>query len=226
VPEAPSRQNDRLVPVWDAAVRLFHWLLVALVAGAWVSVELGEMEVHRWIGYTILTLVVFRVVWGFLGSRHARFSDFLRGPRAVWRYLRGKPVDYGGHNPLGGWSVLALLGLLLLQAGTGLFATDEILFEGPFYPAVDSGTAGWLTSVHKQNFDLLLALIALHVVAVVFHRIARRHDLITPMFTGLDPLRPGRERPRPWWAALLVFTLAAGAVAGLLAMAPPPVSYF
>jgi cytochrome b len=222
-----SRPPQRpALPVWDPAVRLFHWALVALVAGAWISVELGAMEVHRWCGYSLLTLVLFRLAWGLVGSRHARFGDFLRPPRTVWRYLRGGDVVYGGHNPLGGWSVAALLGVLLLQAGTGLFATDEILFEGPYYPAVEGATAAWLTAIHKQNVDVLLALIALHVGAVLFHRLARGHDLVRPMITGYDPLRPGLEQPRPPWLALVVAALAAGAVAALLALAPPPVSYF
>ncbi|MEJ2575580.1 MAG: cytochrome b/b6 domain-containing protein [Gammaproteobacteria bacterium] len=218
--------EHRPVPVWDLPTRLFHWLLVAAVATSWLSVELGAMEVHRWSGYAILSLVVFRLLWGVFGSPHARFGDFVRGPGAVWRYLRGHDVDYGGHNPLGGWAVLALLALLLVQAVSGLFATDEILFEGPYYPAVAAETAAWLTGVHKQNFDLLLALVALHVAAVLFHRLARGHDLLRPMLTGLDPERPGRARPRPWWLALTAAAIATGAVAGLLALAPPPVSYF
>ncbi|MCU0971916.1 MAG: cytochrome b/b6 domain-containing protein, partial [Gammaproteobacteria bacterium] len=127
----------RAVRVWDLPVRLFHWTLVALVLASWATRELGEMEAHRLSGYGILVLVLFRVLWGFIGTRHARFADFVRTPAAMRAHMRetlaGRPTRFLGHNPAGGWSVLAMLACLLVQGVTGLFLTDDILFDGPFY---------------------------------------------------------------------------------------------
>jgi cytochrome b len=213
-------------PLWDLPTRLFHWGLVLLLANAWLSVRQGWMEIHRWNGYALLALLGFRLLWGWFGSRHARFSDFLYGPRQVWRYLRGQPVVYGGHNPAGGWAVLAMLLLLLIQGVTGLFATDEILFEGPLYPAVSSGTAEALTRWHKLNFDLVLALVGLHLAALAVHRLLKGEPLIVAMWTGRHPQRRGREAPVPLWRALLALAASAGLVAGMLALAPAPVSSY
>ena len=211
-------------PIWDLPTRLFHWLLVAAFATAWLSAELGYMEVHRWNGYTILTLLGFRLLWGLFGSRHARFRDFLFPPATVLRYLRGAPVDYAGHNPAGGWSVLAMLLLLTIQGVTGLFATDEVLFEGPYYPAVSEATAAWLTTWHKFNFNLILALVALHLAAIAYHRWIKGDNLVIAMLTGRHPARAGREPPVPLWRALVALGLSGGLVAGVLALAPPPAS--
>lgn len=213
-------------PLWDLPMRLFHWGLVVLLANAWLSQQRGWMEVHRWNGYLLLTLLGFRLLWGWIGSRHARFGDFLYRPGQVWRYLRGRPVAYGGHNPAGGWAVLAMLALLLVQGVTGLFATDEILFEGPLYPAVASDTAAWLTRWHKLNSDLLLGLVGLHLVALAVHRLVHGERLIGAMLTGRHPQRPGREAPVPAWRALLALAVSAGLLAGVLALAPPPASSY
>jgi cytochrome b len=221
---APSGQEA--FPLWDLPVRLFHWLLVVLVIGSWVTHELGEMELHKWCGYSVLTLVGFRILWGFVGSPQARFSDFVCGPWSVWHYLRSGTTDFRGHNPAGGWSVLALLGVLLAQGLTGLFATDEILFDGPYRPAVDSHTADWLTAIHKQNFNLLLALIGLHIAAVLYYRFRKGRDLIRPMLHGHDPQRPPSGPPAPWWRALASLAVSVGALATALALAPPPASLF
>ncbi len=208
-------------PLWDLPTRAFHWAVAVLVAGAWLSAELGYLELHRWNGYAVLVLLGFRILWGFAGSQHALFADFLYGPAAVWRYLRGGPVAYGGHNPVGGWAVLAMLVVLLLQGATGLFATDEVLFEGPYYPAVDSATADWLTRWHKLNFNLILGLAGLHLAAILYHRLVGGRDLVTAMLVGRDPLRPGRAAPAPLWRALLALAVSAALLAVVLALAPP-----
>lgn len=221
-------QPLRAVYVWDLPVRLFHWSLVALVILSWASRELDYMEVHRWSGYAILTLVVFRIGWGFAGSRHARFADFVRTPRAMRAYmadiLAGAKAQHLGHNPAGGWSVMAILACLLVQAVTGLFVTDEVLFDGPFFRAVSEATAHRLKQLHGINFNILLLLIGLHLTAIAFYRIAKGENLVRPMVTGtkwvsLDA--PAEDAPRVgWWRAPLVLACAAALVFGTLSLAP------
>jgi len=184
------------VHVWDFPTRTFHWLLVALIAFEWASVHLGGrfMTYHMWGGDAVLTLLVFRLAWGFVGSRTARFSHFVRSPRQTLAYIRSwrnrATFDGYGHNPVGGWAVGAFLVSLSIQVGTGLFATDDILTEGPLNPLIRNKTADFLTHIHKLNFDFLLALMATHIIAVVLHKLVGGHDLVRPMITGRAP----RER--------------------------------
>lgn len=179
-----DRAVTRFAPLWDAPVRLFHWALVALIAFSWWSGERHEMEWHRTSGYTILGLIVFRLYWGVAGGRTARFAQFVRGPRAVVGYLRGGAGGAPGHNPLGGWSVVAMLGTVAAMVTAGLFAVDvDGLESGPLadYVSFDQGrvAAAW----HGTIFDVLLALIALHVVAVLLY-LLRGRNLIGAMIHG------------------------------------------
>ncbi len=215
-----SEPERKPIRVWDLPTRVFHWALVALVAVSWVSAEIGgnAMEYHVWSGYAVLTLVLFRLLWGVVGSQTARFSDFIRGPRAAWRHLRalfGGPGEaHVGHTPLGGWMILALLTGLLVQAGTGLFANDDIMTQGPLSRKVSKDMSDWLTGVHKENFEILLALIGLHVAAVLFYWLVKRDNLIVPMITGrkrVDAATPA-PRLRTAWLALLPLAAAAGVV--------------
>ena len=185
----PSGARHRVL-VWDLPTRLFHWVLVGLVAFTVGSGKLGgnAMTYHLWGGFAILVLVLFRVLWGLAGGRHARFRDFVRGPRAVTAYasslLKRDAQRYLGHNPLGGWSILALLLVLLIQAATGLFANDDILTEGPLAVQVSKAASDALTRVHRFNQQVLLALVAIHVAAVFFYLAIKRENLIMPMITG------------------------------------------
>lgn len=181
---APHDSSRR---VWDLPVRLTHWLLVICVAGSWLTHQAGVQWFgwHRRLGYATLVLVLFRIVWGFVGTRHARFANFVRGPRAIMAYLGGGArQETVGHNPLGALSVVAMLGLLLLQAGTGLFANDEIANAGPFYGWVSQPTSNRITALHHSNSDWLLAMIALHVAAVAWYAWVRRTPLVRAMLTG------------------------------------------
>ena len=186
----PLEASGRLILVWDLPTRLFHWLLVALVITSFATGKIGGlwMKYHMWSGYAIFGLLLFRVAWGFVGGRHARFSDFVCGPGAVLRYARTlidrQPPRHLGHNPLGGWSVLAMLIALLVQAVTGLFSNDDIFIEGPLYPWVSKAASDWLTHIHKLNQEIILLLVAVHVVAVFFYLILKNENLIQPMFTG------------------------------------------
>jgi cytochrome b len=218
----------RAVRVWDLPVRLFHWTLVALVLTSWVARELGEMEAHRLSGYGILVLVLFRVLWGFVGSRHARFADFVRTPAAMRAYMKdtlaGRPTRFLGHNPAGGWSVLAMLACLLVQALTGLFLTDDILFDAPFHGVLSKQWTERLDALHEANFALLLVLIGVHVSAIAFYRLVKRENLVAPMITGRKwvPIDTDAEGvpPSSWWRAPMALAIAVAIVAGALSFAP------
>ena len=178
----PARTRIRL---WDLPVRLFHWSLVLMVVLAIITGELGGawMEVHGKAGLGIVGLVVFRLVWGLIGSDHARFLSFLPTPTKLKAYLKGQWRGVG-HNPLGALSVIALLSLLAVQGGTGLFSNDDISFNGPLFTLVDEALAGRLTTLHKQFANLLLGLLAVHVAAIVFYARFKRDNLVKPMVTG------------------------------------------
>jgi len=210
--------------LWDLPTRIFHWAIVICLPLSWWSAENENYELHQWLGYTVIVLVVSRVLWGFAGSRHSRFADFLVGPRRVVAYLRGLEAAGAGHNPLGGWSVLVLLALLLLQAISGLFNSDDVLFSGPLYYAANSEWRDIMGLVHEVAFDALLAFVGLHILAVVYHQYWRKEPLLQAMMRGSAPGRSGREAPVPLWRALLIASLAAFALWGILQWAPPPPS--
>lgn len=213
--------------VWDPAVRLFHWVLVALVITSVATGLTGgnAMQWHERSGVAILALLLFRWLWGFLGSTTARFSDFLAGPRRVLGFartlLRNEPAHVAGHNPLGGWMVLFLLLSLTLQAGTGLFADDEIFTTGPLAHRVSGSATDLATAIHGRNAWVLIGLVAVHVAAVLFHRVVRRENLVGPMVTGRKTWPTGEPPPAlrftPNWIAMLLFTLSAGGVVATLA---------
>ncbi len=224
VEESPATPRTKGRTVWDLPVRLFHWLLVALLVSQVVTVNIGgnAMDYHMLGGYAVLALVVFRIAWGFAGSRHARFADFLRGPAAVLAYARALfgpgYSPHAGHNPLGGWSVMLMLGSLLVQAGTGLFADDDIMTAGPLARHVSGDTVSLLTKIHAINAWVLAALIALHLAAVLFYWLVKRENLIAPMIHGCKTLpadRPAAQGPGLWRAALIL-ALSGLAVAGLV----------
>ena len=211
------------VKVWDIPVRVFHWLLVAAMAFLVVSGKVGGnlMEYHVYAGYSVLALVLFRVLWGFAGSTHARFASFVAGPSRgiayAKRLLSGAPAHSAGHNPLGGWMVIVLLLSLLLQGGTGLFSNDDIAFEGPLYPFISKSLSDRLTSLHHINANVLIALVATHVAAVLFHVFVKKEDLVRAMFTGVKRLPAGTEgtqglRTGSSWLALVIAIACFGAV--------------
>lgn len=199
--------------VWDLGVRVFHWLLVALVAGLWVTATSdGDwMAVHQWLGVTVITIVFTRIVWGFVGSETARFSSFLVGPKSVGRYLKRficseDDVAFVGHNPAGGWSVMLLLSFLVFQALTGLFSNDDIFFDGPLAGVVGKDLSDVITGLHQQLFDILMILIGVHVAAVIVHLVFKRDNLIRPMVSGVKKFKSDTKAPslQPAWKAFFI----------------------
>ena len=215
-------------PVWDLPLRLAHWSLAIAVAGAFATHYAGTewFPWHRAFGYAVVVLVAFRIVWGFVGTRHARFVTFVRGPRAIFDFLAGRgPAAYAGHNPLGALSVIALLASLAVQAATGLFANDEIANTGPFYGWISPATSNRLTAVHAWNSNLLIALVALHLAAIAWYGLVRRRPLVLAM---LDGRRPAAEVPEGeaiggsrTLLALAIVAVLAAALAFVVRRAPP-----
>jgi cytochrome b len=199
--------------VWDAPTRLFHWAIVLLIATSYVTVHKGWMKLHMLSGYTILTLVLFRVIWGFVGSETSRFSRFLHSPLAALRQLAQfrdrSPDTEVGHNAAGGWMVLVILAVLGMQLASGLSVTDEDdNIMGPLAKFVGPTWSGRLTSFHMLNFNILLGLIVLHVLAVVAYAMVKRHDLVRPMITGKKRLPAATRAPRMTSPLLALVILA------------------
>ncbi|CAB1370042.1 cytochrome b/b6 domain-containing protein [Denitratisoma oestradiolicum] len=214
------------VKIWDLPTRVFHWMLFILVVAAVVTENLGgnAMEWHGRIGLAILGLVSFRISWGFVGSTYARFGHFLRGPRTLRAYLRGEWQGLG-HNPLGAWAVLALLLLLLTQALTGLFANDDIAFNGPLYDLVGKALSDRLRGLHAISAYLLMSLVSLHILAILYYRKVKRQNLVTPMLTGWieaegEPSRGGGIVA--FIVSTLIAILVVYAASGALLPPPPP----
>ncbi|MEO5774240.1 MAG: cytochrome b/b6 domain-containing protein [Sphingomicrobium sp.] len=217
--------TDTKQRVWDLPTRLIHWLLVALIAFSWWSAENGEIDWHIWSGISVLTLLVFRLLWGIFGSSTARFAVFVRGPRAVRAYLRD-PGGWrsAGHTPLGALSVVALLGLTAIQVALGLVSVDEDgLNEGPLAGLVSVDAADTARGLHGIFFNVLLAFIILHVAAILYYRLFERKRLIGPMITGRAELNPDAEPMRPvkWWVAILCLLVALAFSRWIVAGAPP-----
>jgi cytochrome b len=209
--------------VWDAPTRLFHWAIVLLIVTSYVTVHKGWMQLHMLSGYTILTLVLFRVIWGFVGSETSRFSRFLHSPLAALRQLAQlrdrSPDTEVGHNAAGGWMVLVLLAVLGMQLASGLSVTDEDdNIMGPLAKFVGPTWSGRLTSFHILNFNILLGLIVLHVLAVAAYAMVKRHDLLRPMITGKKRLPAATRAPRMTSPLLaLVILVVMGVCVWLLA---------
>ncbi len=181
-------RSPAAVRVWDLPLRVFHWALVLCIIGSLVSITIGGnwMAWHMRFGYCILALMLFRVVWGFVGSRYARFGDFLSGPANIVRYLRGAPEARAsaGHNPLGSLSVVAMIVLLLAQATMGLFANDDVFTEGPLVKFISKETSDAITGWHHLNGFVICVLIVLHLAAIAFYRFARDQRLVRAMVGG------------------------------------------
>jgi cytochrome b len=222
--------------IWDLPLRLFHWLFALSIFASWLTAELGFewMQFHFYLGYWTLGLLLFRIIWGFVGPRHARFSNFLTGPSTLLTYVKslmgGAPVQTAGHNPAGGLMVIVMMVLVGLQAGTGLFASDDIAWSGPYSGTVSGGTVNDLTSIHHTNFNLILAAIALHLLAIVFYWLVKKQNLVVPMFTGRKPAVLVAEHEEISHSelvkALIVILVCAGAVSWLIGAAPEPVDPF
>lgn len=202
------------VAVWDGPIRIFHWLLVGLVGFSWWTAETNRMDWHQYSGLAVCFLLLFRLLWGFIGSSTARFSSFVRGPGAIFRHLGGEGGAGVGHNPLGALSVLALLLTLVVQVGTGLFAVDvDGLESGPLSHYVSFQQGRQAAAIHNAAFTALQMLVVLHVAAIAYYLLAKRDNLVRPMLTGSKMIEGGSTadamRPAPGWRLLVAVVLSA-----------------
>jgi len=209
-----------VVRVWDAPIRLFHWLIVALVAAAYATWRLNWMAWHGWIGDALLALLLFRLSWGFFGSETARFSRFLASHRMVVQHLKHallrEPDQQVGHNPAGGWMVLVLLALLFAETLTGLYVANDIADVGPLTEVVPAPVADAIDGAHAVLWDILLAAIALHLLAIAAYAAVKGQNLLRPMITGTKTLPAGARPPRFASAALAAVLFAGSAAAAVL----------
>ncbi|MET4577972.1 cytochrome b/b6 domain-containing protein [Ottowia thiooxydans] len=216
--------------IWDLPTRIFHWLLAAAVIGLVISGKVGgnAMTWHIRLGYVVFALLVFRVIWGLVGGHWSRFTSFFPTPARLGRYLRGKALaqDTAGHTPLGALSVFAMLLVLGAQVGTGLISDDEIAFSGPLTALVSGDTVNLATGYHKDWGQLLvIALIVLHIVAVLIYWVAKKNNLIKPMLGGDKTLAAEvvatRDSAKTRWLALVVLLAAIAIVYTVVGLASP-----
>lgn len=225
-------ENNKGRLVWDWPLRLWHWLFAVAVLGAWISGQWGGYDWrqwHFWFGQTAIGLLIFRLVWGFVGTRYARFGSFVPGAKLLWAYLKTLPrrnaPETAGHNPLGAVAVVAMLAVLAVQAGSGLFISDDILYEGPWFVAVSGDTADLASSIHHRLAWPVGVLLGLHLVAIVFYRLYKRQRLTRAMITGRKPPDRVAESTAITGSrtllALVLIVLVAALTWWLLAAAPP-----
>lgn len=215
------------IRVWDLPTRLFHWALALCVIGLVITANVGGnwMTWHGRLGYVVLSLLLFRIIWGFVGGHWSRFSSFLYGPAAVLAHLRGdaRPEHRAGHNPLGMLSVFALIAVLLLQVSTGLVADDEIAFSGPLVGLVSGDTVSQATRYHKSIGKLLLiALVAVHILAILFYLRFKKDNLVRPMVLGdkqvSSPLPSAQDSMASRLLALVIWAACGAAVYWLVGL--------
>ena len=219
-PAAGASDAQRVVVVWDAPTRLFHWLTAALVAAAYATWRLNWMDWHARVGDALLALLVFRLLWGFFGSETARFSRFVASPRAVAQHLKflllREPDRQIGHNPAGGWMVLLLLFMLLVETLSGIYIANDVADVGPFTQIVPAPAANAIEASHAIVWDALLAAILLHVLAIFAYAAAKGQNLLRPMITGRKLLPAGLPAPRLASPARAALFLAGGAAAAAI----------
>ena len=211
------------VKAWDIYTRIFHWLLVLSVAAAWLTAEFGDMEMiwHKRNGYLLFVLIMFRIFWGLLGSSTAQFKHFVYSPYRAFVYLKawylGSPQHYLGHNPLGGWMVIALLILLVAQIGSGLFSSDGLFAYGPLSDLVSESVSADLTAYHELGFNVLMGMVLFHVLAIIVYLLVRKENLVKAMLTGEKPAECNQDEQEAQlkgiWRALVCLLLAIMCVA-------------
>ena len=227
--------NDKRL-VWDLPLRAFHWLLAFSILASYLTAENGgfnAMTWHMYLGYWTAGLIIFRVIWGFVGPRHARFVNFLPTPGKLFRYLKGffhgDTVHTVGHNPAGSIMVVIMLVLVAFQVTTGMMSTDDIFTYGPYNAAVSSATGRDMTLLHGNNFNFILAAIVIHVLAIFFYRVFKGHKLVWPMITGRKPAEnvpAGMEiHSSQLGKAVVVALVSAAIVYAIVHFAPPPPSF-
>ena len=218
--DADPSPASRAVKIWDLPTRVFHWSIVLLVLASWFTNQMNWMELHFLSGYTLLGMLVFRILWGFLGSETARFARFLKSPVEAFRHLNNafvrEPDHEVGHNAAGGWMALGLLILLLAQVATGLGANDDVTVEGPLSKYVGKEMSDRLGAIHSINFTLIELAVLAHVGAVLAYWLFKRQNLLQPMITGVKQLPASVRAPLLASPVLAAAAIASAAVLATL----------
>lgn len=216
-----NKMNNK-IKVWDLPTRVFHWGMILLLGCLWWTADAGEMDWHQVLAYSLMIFIIFRLIWGVIGSDTSRFSHFIKHPKTVLDYMKQTKhrgvTSSVGHNPLGGYMVITLILLVSTQLISGLFTTDEVFTEGPLYPFVSSDTGSLMTWIHRKVFYVMLGLASIHVLAVIYHSI-KGDSVIAPMITGYKQVSDkGQLAPKfkPILMALLLLVLVAGLVGNYL----------
>lgn len=211
--------NETRVKVWDGWVRLWHWSIVFLIPFSYLTARAHKWDWHMYSGYALLTLVSFRILWGLVGSEPARFLTFVRSPFAAFAHLAKARREDGpdrelSHNPAGAWMVVILITLLLTQAVTGLFAYDQIFTYGPLARQVSEDTRDLATYIHIRVINFIFAVIVLHILAIIWYRLFKGHDLVQAMMIGTKPMPEGTRQPRmaPPLLGVVLFAACAAVV--------------
>ncbi|MBF0446871.1 MAG: cytochrome b/b6 domain-containing protein [Magnetococcales bacterium] len=232
-PDLDKKVATQTITIWDLPTRLFHWILVALVIAAFITAKEAMIERHSILGQSILALIIYRIVWGFIGGSTARFSQFIKGPRDVFSYIaslfgsfrnKEEKPHHVGHNPAGGLMILILLTTLLIQSGLGLFTKEDtfLYFDAPLAHLLESSMSNNITEIHQFLSSVILLLIAVHIVAALSYLLIFRDNLIRPMITGkkrfLEQQVSQQELPYSGnkWLAILSIGLAIGLVQGVI----------
>lgn len=219
----PATETPRLANIWDAPTRIYHWLMVALIVLQFGTAKFGwlDMQWHFYFGYALLTLMLFRISWGFFGSSNVRFAELMQGPRRLVSYLRNwrsqNVSALAGHNPVGGWSSIFLILVVLLQALTGLATSDDIEWYGPLCHRLPDGWSDWAEWLHHRLQILMLALIALHILAIALYWFVKRENLLAAMWHGRRLFDGEAPRWVSGWRALVLFVFSALLVFALIA---------
>ncbi|MBT1450998.1 cytochrome b/b6 domain-containing protein [Glaciecola sp. XM2] len=213
------------VKVWDVPTRLFHWALVGVFVFQYVTAEWLDdaMQLHFYGGYVALGILLFRVIWGFVGSYHARFANFVHSPATAFAYANGSSQQYLGHNPLGGYSVLAILAVMLTQTISGLFMTDDIFLDGPYHGALGDVTDDIMNFLHHNAISVMYALIALHLFAIAWYSIRKKQKLIGAMVHGNKEQTDAKITDvQTHWLRFIVVVVAVSVAVYLLVEVLPP----
>ncbi len=225
-----DRSNKSLI--WDWPLRAFHWLLTLCFLGSWITAEAGLewAQTHQFLGYVTLGLIFFRIIWGFVGPRYSRFTQFIRGFGEAWSSLSELPMrsnyTYTGHSPIGGWASLLLIGLVGIQATSGLFISDDIFNAGPYNSIVSRDWAARLGWLHHTNFDVLLVAIGAHLTAIFWYRLGKNQNLVMPMITGLKAAHSEAGISSSKIGLALVIALSVALLVTLLVQLAPEPEYF
>ena len=219
------------IKVWDLPVRICHWLLVIIIAFQFISVKVLDESMlsnatqwHFYGGYACLALVIFRILWGILGTYYARFSQFIQSPIKTLHYLRGRgEQNYLGHNPAGAYSVIALLSLILAQAVSGLFTTDDIFNDAPYFGMLNDSWQTVVNFIHHNVVYVLLGFIVLHIGAIIFYKVKHKEKLTSAMVTGNKTVHKSvqSQGPFPWLSFFVCLAITALSLYLIIEVWPP-----